>query len=289
MQDTIEKLESRLSESGYYCDDALATTLILMRQLQRPLLLEGEAGVGKTEVAKILAKSEQRPFIRLQCYEGLTANEAIYEWNYNKQLLHMQQTSSASQDDSSVFSETFLLERPLLSAIRQTTPPILLIDEIDRADDAFEAFLLELLSEFQISIPELGTISATSKPDVILTSNHTRELSDALRRRCLYHYLDYPDFNKELNILTHKVTGLSPTLSEQIIRFVQQLRQQDLRKKPGVAETLDWANALYGLGVTQLDQSITIIESTRSCLLKHQSDYELLETDSITKLVHASC
>lgn len=287
MQNDIIKITKQVADNGYIVDDALATTLILMQNLGRPLLLEGEAGVGKTEIAKVLARTLEKPFIRLQCYEGLSANEAIYEWNYNKQLLHIQANKQESSEHN-IFSEEFILERPLLKAIRQPSSSVLLIDEVDRSDEAFEAFLLEVLSDFQISIPELGTITASQKPIVILTSNHTRELSDALRRRCLYHYLDYPDYEKELNIINTKVSGIAPTLSEQIVAFIQSVRELDLRKKPGVAETLDWAHALTGLGVVDLEQSLELVESTRSCIVKHQDDFESLQTETIQQLVNAT-
>ena len=284
MQDKIQRLLSALADYGYVCDHDLATTLCLMQQLQRPLLLEGEAGVGKTEIAKALASIHQQAFIRLQCYEGLTANEAIYEWNYNKQLIAIQ---SQQQHDNSVFSTDYLLERPLLKAIRQSGPAVLLIDEIDRADDAFEAFLLELLSDFQITIPELGTITATHKPTVILTSNHSRDLSDALRRRCLYHYLDFPDYDKELGILQRQVSDISEQLAIQIVRFMQSVRQEDLRKKPGIAETIDWARALSGLDVNDLKQAEDSVFNTLSCLFKHQEDSQRFHRGKLKQLINA--
>ena len=230
--------------------------ITLMRRLQRPLLLEGEAGVGKTEVGKALARMLERPLIRLQCYEGLDANAAVYEWNYQRQLLAIKiresEDLSAEAKEAHVFQRDFLLERPLLQAIQAPEPAVLLIDEIDRADEEFEAYLLEVLSDFQISIPELGTITATSIPWVVLTSNRTRELSDALRRRCLYHYVDYPSEDKEVRIVLARVPGIEARLAGQVVRFVQAVRKEDLRKTPGVAETLDFAAALLGLGVRDL-------------------------------------
>ena len=284
MQHAIEHLRTALAEHGYICDEDLATTLTLMDSLQRPLLIEGEAGVGKTEIAKALSGIKHYPLIRLQCYEGLTANEAIYEWNYNKQLLSLQ--SSDATTDSSVFSETYLLERPLLQAIRHSLRTVLLIDEIDRADDAFEAFLLELLSDFQITIPEIGTITANHKPMVILTSNHTRDLSDALRRRCLYHYLDFPDYEKELHIVKMHNQEISQKLAEQIVLFMQALRQEDIRKKPGIAETVDWAQALSGLDVENLIKSEATIFNTLSCLFKHQEDRERFTGSKIKQILN---
>ena len=230
--------------------------ITLMRRLERPLLLEGEAGVGKTEVGKALARMLDRPLIRLQCYEGLDANAAVYEWNYQRQLLAIKiresEELSAEAKEAHVFQRDFLLERPLLKAIQAPEPAVLLIDEIDRADEEFEAYLLEVLSDFQISIPELGTITATSIPWVVLTSNRTRELSDALRRRCLYHYVDYPSEDKEVRIVLARVPGIEVRLAGQVVRFVQAVRREDLRKTPGVAETLDFAAALLGLGVRDL-------------------------------------
>jgi MoxR-like ATPase len=241
--------------------------------LKRPLLLEGEAGVGKTEVAKALASVHGTELIRLQCYEGLDQAQALYEWNYQRQLLAIEaHRGHADGIEDQIFSAKYLLERPLLAAIRRPTPPVLLIDEIDRADDEFEAFLLELLSDFQISIPELGTISAVTIPHVVLTSNGTRELSDALRRRCLYHYVDYPDVDRETRIILARVTGVSPSLSLQIARMVEGVRKEELRKVPGVAETLDWAAALIGLDVSDLHDAPETVHETLICLLKTHED-----------------
>src|ERR1700754_3934240 len=236
-----DDIAQALAAAGYIADSELATAVSLMQALKRPLLLEGEAGVGKTEVAKALASIHQTELIRLQCYEGLDQSAALYEWNYQRQLLaiqaHQIQSTTADGIEDRIFSDKYLLERPLLAAIRREKPPVLLIDEIDRADDEFEAFLLELLSDFQVSIPELGTITATSIPHVLLTSNGTRELSDALRRRCLYHYIDYPDVDRETRIILARVTGATPSLSLQIARMVEGLRKEELSKAPGVGET----------------------------------------------------
>jgi MoxR-like ATPase len=245
-----------------------------MQLLRRPLLLEGEAGVGKTEVAKALASVHATELIRLQCYEGLDQSSALYEWNYQRQLLAIQAHRGGDADtiEDQIFSEKYLLERPLLAAIRRDKPPVLLIDEIDRADDEFEAFLLELLSDFQVSIPELGTIAATCIPHVVLTSNGTRELSDALRRRCLYHYVDYPDVEREARIIMARIEAISASLALQIARMVEGIRKEELRKVPGVAETLDWAAALVGLDVRDLHDAPETVHETLMCLLKTQED-----------------
>ena len=246
MQTALEQMRQRVADAGYIADQALLTSLWLMSELSRPLLLEGEAGVGKTEVGKILAEISRRNLIRLQCYEGLDVNTAVYEWNYQRQLLAIRRQEILHEDgvsEAHLFSETYLMKRPLLQSISEKEAVVLLIDEIDRADEEFEAYLLEVLSDFQISIPELGTIAASSIPLVILTSNGTRELSDALRRRCLYHYIDYPDYDKELRIVLARVPEVGANLAAQIVNFVQKLREQDLRKLPGVAETLGWTAA----------------------------------------------
>jgi MoxR-like ATPase len=271
-----EQIAERLATAGYVADGELPVALQLMDMLSRPLLLEGEAGVGKTEVAKALAAVHGAPLIRLQCYEGLDQSTALYEWNYQRQLLAIRARETVGADPSQVeqdiFSERFLLERPLLAAIRRSDRPVLLIDEIDRADEEFEAFLLELLSDFQVSIPELGTIHAASIPRVILTSNSTRELSDALRRRCLYHYVDYPDVERETRIILARVPGIATALALQIARMVESVRKEELRKVPGVAETLDWAAALTGLGVENLHDAPETVHETLRCLLKTQED-----------------
>jgi len=285
----ITELQSRLRNAGYIADPQLAAALSLVLQLQRPLLIEGEAGVGKTEVAKALAAAFGRKLIRLQCYEGLDVNAAVYEWNYQRQLLAIKIQESAhapaQNTERHIFGPEFLLKRPLLAAITEAEPPVLLIDEIDRADEEFEAYLLELLSDFQISIPELGTIQATSIPLVVLTSNATRELSDALRRRCLYHFLDYPGFDKELAIVQTKLPDAGAQLARQVVTFVQGLRRLDLRKKPGIAESLDWTAALLGLGVSDLEQRPEAIMDSLACLLKTREDRAAVTADVVQRLV----
>src|SRR3984885_6442946 len=271
-----ENISDKLAAVGYIADRDIATALWLMEFLKRPLLLEGEAGVGKTEVAKALAAVHGSELIRLQCYEGLDQNAALYEWNYQRQLLAIKTREGIGEDadtiEEHIFSERYLLERPLLAAIRREKPPVLLIDEVDRADEEFEAFLLELLSDFQVSIPELGTIKATSVPRVVLTSNGTRELSDALRRRCLYHYVDFPDVEREARIIMARIDGAGASLSLQIARMVEGIRKEELRKVPGVAETLDWAAALVGLNVKDLHDAPETVHETLMCLLKTQED-----------------
>jgi MoxR-like ATPase len=271
-----EEIADKLAAAGYVADHDIATALWLMDFLKRPLLLEGEAGVGKTEVGKALAAVHGAELIRLQCYEGLDQNAALYEWNYQRQLLAIKARDSIGENanaiEEHIFSEKYLLERPLLAAIRRDKPPVLLIDEVDRADEEFEAFLLELLSDFQVSIPELGTIKAKAIPRVVLTSNGTRELSDALRRRCLYHYIDFPDLDREAKIILTRVRGIDATLALQIARMVAAVRKEDLRKVPGVAETLDWAATLFGLEMHDLRQEPEAIYETMICLLKTQED-----------------
>jgi MoxR-like ATPase len=269
-----DHIARRLADAGYIADDELAMALALMEMLKRPLLVEGEAGVGKTEVAKALAAIHATKLIRLQCYEGLDQSAALYEWNYQRQLLAIQarQGTAAQEIEAAIFSEDYLLERPLLAAIRQTEPAVLLIDEIDRADEEFEAFLLELLSDFQVSIPELGTVQATTIPMVVLTSNGTRELSDALRRRCLYHYLDYPDVDREARIILARLPDAGAGLALQVANMVAMIRREDLTKVPGVAETLDWAAALIGLDVTNLHDDPATVHATLACLLKTHED-----------------
>lgn len=269
-------LKSRLAEKGYVASDDLAVALQLALSLGRPLLLEGAAGVGKTEIARTLSEVEDTRLIRLQCYEGLDAAQAIYEWNYQRQLLTIRAAAEGGETgkevEQRIFSRDFLLERPLLAAITQDSPPVLLIDEIDRADEEFEAYLLEILSDFQVSIPELGTIKAVTRPIVILTSNGTRDLSDALRRRCLYTYVDYPDRATELAILKARCPAIEARLAEQIIGFVQKLREEELEKTPGIAEMLDFAAALMGLGIADLTEDPAVMQSTLTTLLKTQSD-----------------
>jgi MoxR-like ATPase len=271
---TLPNLSSKLADAGYVADRELAMSLHLMDMLQRPLLLEGEAGVGKTEVAKALAAVHNTKLIRLQCYEGLDRAEALYEWNYQRQLLSIQSRKADGEkvSEDEIFSERYLLERPLLAAIRQDVSPVLLIDEVDRADEEFEAFLLELLSDFQVTIPELGTISAKSIPRVILTSNGTREISDALRRRCLYHYVDYPDADREAAILQRRLPNISASFALQIARALEKIRKEDLRKVPGIAETLDWATALLGLKLSDLHSDPEAVFDSLMTLLKTQED-----------------
>ncbi|WP_024506163.1 MoxR family ATPase [Bradyrhizobium sp. ARR65] len=284
---TKDEIAKALATCGYIADAELATAISLMQLLRRPLLLEGEAGVGKTEVAKALAGVHATELIRLQCYEGLDQSSALYEWNYQRQLLAIQAHHGADADtiEDQIFSEKYLLQRPLLAAIRQEKPPVLLIDEIDRADDEFEAFLLELLSDFQVSIPELGTITAASIPHVVLTSNGTRELSDALRRRCLYHYVDYPDVDREARIIMARIDGASASLSLQIAQMVQGVRKEDLRKVPGVAETLDWAAALVGLDIRDLHDLPEVVHEALMCLLKTKEDRARMTREVIDRLL----
>ncbi|MDS9947891.1 MAG: MoxR family ATPase, partial [Planktomarina sp.] len=271
-----KNLQNLLAETGYVASNDLATAIHIAITIGRPLLLEGAAGVGKTEVARALSTIRDTSLIRLQCYEGLDASQAIYEWNYQRQLLSIRAAAEAGETGSTVeariFSEDYLLERPLLKAIRQTKPPVLLIDEIDRADEEFEAYLLEVLSEFQITIPELGTISATTRPLVILTANGTRDLSDALRRRCIYAHIDYPDQETELAILKSRQPEIEIQLGQQIIGFVQKLREEELEKNPGIAEMLDFAAALSGLGIKDLTADPGMLQASLATLLKTQSD-----------------
>src|SRR5262250_2977111 len=282
-------ISDRLAAVGYVADGDIATALWLMEYLKRPLLLEGEAGVGKTEVAKSLAAVHQAELIRLQCYEGLDQNAALYEWNYQRQLLAIKTREGIGEDadaiEEHIFSEKYLLERPLLAAIRRPTPPVLLVDEVDRADEEFEAFLLELLSDFQVSIPELGTVKAITIPRVVLTSNGTRELSDALRRRCLYHYVDFPDVDREAKIVLTRLPGIDTTLALQIARMVAAIRKEDLQKVPGVAETLDWAATLAGLDIHELRHEPERIHETMICLLKTHEDRARLTREVTDRLL----
>jgi len=275
---TADELREQYAQRGYVANDDFTTGLELMLALEKPLLIEGPAGVGKTESAKVLADVLQTKLIRLQCYEGLDAANALYEWNYPKQLLRIRLTendgSSTEAREAEIFSEPFLLRRPLLEAISQDRAPVLLIDEIDRADEAFEAFLLEILGEFQVTIPELGTIRARQRPAVILTSNRSRDLSDALRRRCLYLWLGYPSLLEEVAIIERRLPGIDARLARQIARFVEFLREQPFAKVPGVAESLDWALALTRLHHDALDEAT--LERTLGCVLKVQEDWELL-------------
>ncbi len=275
-----ERIRERFAERGYIGSEEFAVALELMLALEKPLLIEGPAGVGKTEAAKGLAGVLDTRLIRLQCYEGLDAASALYEWNYPKQLLHIRLTEQGAESvatrEAEIFSEGFLLRRPLLEAIQQEKRPVLLIDEIDRADEAFEAFLLELLGEFQVTIPELGTIRATERPAVILTSNRSRDLSDALRRRCLYLWIGYPSREQEVAILRARLPGIDERLAEQIAVFMEYLRSQPFQKVPGVAESVDWAAALMRLHRDVLDERT--IEQTMGCILKVEQDWELLRS-----------
>ncbi len=282
-------LKDDLAKHGYVASDDLAMALHLAVTIGKPLLLEGAAGVGKTQLAKTLSELFDTRLIRLQCYEGLDAASAIYEWNYQRQLLAIRaatESGAPGEDiEDRIFSEKYLLARPLLEAIRQDKAPVLLLDEVDRADEEFEAYLLELLSDFQVSIPELGTITAQTRPHVILTSNGTRDLSDALRRRCLYSYVDYPDRATELAILASHKPGLEARLCEQIVGVVQALRREDLEKKPGVAEMLDWAAAIAGLGINDLAADPVELQATLVCLLKTQADRAAVPIEVQQRLV----
>ena len=282
------RVQSDMAKQGYVASDDLSMALHIALSLGRPLLLEGAAGVGKTDIARTLAMSYATRLIRLQCYEGLDAAQAIYEWNYQRQLLAIR---AAAQDgetgkaiEARLFSEEYLLQRPLLQAIRQPVAPVLLIDEIDRADEAFEAYLLEVLSDFQITVPEMGTITATTRPIVILTANGTRDLSDALRRRCIYAHVEYPDRITELAILQARCPDVTAHLGGQIIGFVQALRKEDLEKKPGVAEMLDFAAALAGLGIADLTADPVLLQATLATLLKTQTDRGAVSTEIAQRL-----
>ncbi len=282
----LNDIKTMLFEQGYITDDAVAMSVFLSLQLNKPLLIEGPAGVGKTEIAKVMAKALQTDLIRLQCYEGLDATHALYEWNYQRQLLHLKMVEhneqSINEKEQTIFGENFLMKRPLLQAITHHKKPVLLIDEVDRSDEEFESFLLEVLSDWQITIPETGTIKATHIPQVILTGNRTRELSEALRRRCLYLYIDYPDFEKEWIIVKSKVPGIDNKLGEQMCRFLEQLRMMKLEKIPGIAETLDWALALTALHIDHLDK--TIIEQTLGVVIKDWRDTRQVQL-SLSELI----
>jgi len=286
---SIEAASEALTAHGYIPDRSLAITVFLAVRLGRPIFLEGEPGVGKTALARVLAEVLGSELIRLQCYEGLDTHTALYEWNYPRQMLEvrLQEARGLARDriGSDLFSEDFLLERPLLRAIRSPgpQPPVLLIDEVDRADEEFEAFLLEMLSEFQITIPELGTLRARQVPLVVLTSNRTRELHDALKRRCLYHWIDYPDVDKEIAIVRARLPGVEPRLAEQLAFFMQRIRREDLHKRPGVAESIDWAQALLALGVAELDTGT--VESTLGCILKYKADQDRLRSSGVARLL----
>ncbi len=283
------KVQSDMTKQGYVASDELSMALHIALSLDRPLLLEGAAGVGKTDIARTLAQVFDSRLIRLQCYEGLDAAQAIYEWNYQRQLLAIRAATADGETGKAIearlFSEDYLLARPLLQAIQQPQPPVLLIDEIDRADEEFEAYLLEVLSDFQITIPELGTISAITKPVVILTANGTRDLSDALRRRCIYAHVDYPDHRTELAILQARCPAVSAKLGLQIVSFVQSLRKEELEKKPGVAEMLDFAAALAGLGIGDLTDDPQQLQAALATLLKTQRDRGAVSTEIAQRLV----
>ena len=282
------EIKTSLYDLDYIASEELAMSINIAINLERPLLLEGEAGIGKTALAIALSKLYKTSLIRLQCYEGLDASSTIYEWNYQKQLLSIRLNENKKDNnvkiDDQIFSREFLLERPLLKALTQKKSPILLIDEIDRADEEFEAYLLEILSEYQVSIPEYGTIKALSKPIVIITSNNTRDLSDALRRRCIYNYVYYPKKELELEILQKKLPNIDLELSRQIVNFVQNLRVQDIEKKPGIAETLDWAAAISGLGLKDLSDNYKVLHSTLVCLLKTEADKAVISPEIAQKL-----
>lgn len=285
--ESIDQLQEAMRGRNYVADRGLATAVYLALKLQRPLFLEGEPGVGKTEIAKVVAELLDTELIRLQCYEGLDVNQAVYEWNYTRQMLHIRLLESRGEraSEAELFGKEYLLERPLLQAIQRskTQPPVLLIDEIDRSDEEFEAFLLEILSDFQISIPEIGTIKAAQPPVVVLTSNRTREVHDALKRRCLYYWIDYPSFQKEFDIVRAKLPHAADQLAKQITYFIQELRQQDLYKIPGVAETLDWTAALVALDQQAL--SVEIVENTLGVILKYQDDIDKVNGETARQIL----
>jgi MoxR-like ATPase len=286
----IADLQTALERIGYIAEPQIATALFLATEMRKPLLIEGDAGVGKTEIAKALAKLRSAELIRLQCYEGLDVNTALYEWDYPRQMLRVrmseQEGKTPDEIERVIYSRDYLLERPLLAAISRPKSPVLLVDEVDRADDGFEAFLLEVLSDFQVTIPELGTIRAEHVPDVVLTSNRTREIGDALRRRCLYLYIEHPSFEKEVRIIRARVPQASARLSEQIARFLQALRGRRLLKAPGVAETIDWAQALVRLHREELDAET--VGETLGCILKDRHDLQDLTGGEVSALVAAS-
>ncbi len=290
LPNSIDATLALLAKADYIADRSLATVLYLSLRMGRPLFLEGEAGTGKTEIARVLAKALNRNLIRLQCYEGLDVSAAVYEWNYGAQMIAIRLAEAEGEGDREriehdVFSEKFLIKRPLLQALDPDPagPPVLLIDEIDRTDEAFEAFLLEVLADFQVTVPELGTIKAPHPPIVVITSNRTREVHDALKRRCLYHWVGYPNAERELQILRAKLPGIAKKLSEQVVAFVQALRKEDLFKVPGVAETLDWAGALSELDVVALDPAT--VSDTLGALLKYQDDIARLDDSKVKALL----
>ncbi|MDX1394297.1 MAG: MoxR family ATPase [Gemmatimonadota bacterium] len=288
MFDSTEDVARALSEHGYFADAGLATSLFLALRMQKPVFLEGEPGVGKTEVALVLARILDTELIRLQCYEGLDLGNAVYEWNYPKQLLEIQSRagSGASEPPPDIFSEPYLLRRPLLRAVdaARDRAPVLLIDELDRADEEFESFLLELLAEFQITVPEIGTFRAEHAPVVVITSNRTREIHDALKRRCVYHWIDYPSADRELAIIREKAPAVAPKLAEQVVAFVQRLRDEDVYKRPGVAESIDWARALAHLSVVRVDAEA--VDRTLGLLLKYQDDVDRIRGRVTRETLH---
>jgi MoxR-like ATPase len=289
MFESIDDVAARLSQQDYFADREIATTVFLASKLNKPMFLEGEAGVGKTEIAKALAKTLDTQLIRLQCYEGLDAHHALYEWNYAKQLLRIKLAEagheSAERVEREIFSEEYLIKRPLLEALTTEgpAPPVLLIDEVDRADEEFEAFLLEVLSDFQITIPELGTIKAKRPPLVVLTSNRTREIHDALKRRCLYQWIGYPSFEREYEIVTARVPGINRTLAGQLCNFMERIRREDFYKRPGVAETIDWGMALVALHRSELDPEI--VDQTLGCIFKYSDDIEQFRRRKFVELL----
>jgi MoxR-like ATPase len=283
---SIDELETALTESSYLTDRGLATALFLALALEKPLLLEGEAGVGKTEAAKAVAAALDAPLIRLQCYEGLDIAHAVYEWNYARQLLHIRAAQAGTVDEAELFGPEFLIRRPVLEALESDRRALLLIDEIDRADEEFEAFLLEVLSDFQVTVPELGTIHARQRPYVILTSNRTRELHDALKRRCLYHWIGHPSVEREIEIVELRVPGVPERLAGQAARFAAELRALDLQKPPGIAETIDWVRALTALGQQELD--VDNVQATLGSLLKYHEDVVAIRDEALAGLVERS-
>ena len=286
---SIEEVEKRFAEQGYIADRTLATTVFLAAALGKPVFLEGEPGVGKTEVAKVMAQTLETNLIRLQCYEGLDANTALYEWNYPRQMLELrlEEARGLAKEEigRNIFSQEFLLKRPLLQAIQNDAEqaPVLLIDEVDRCDEEFEAFLLEVLSDFQITIPEIGTVRAEQVPFVVLTSNRTRELHDALKRRCLYLWIDYPTFDKEMKIIHSRVPDIREGLAEQVCGFMQLMRARDFYKRPGIAETIDWGLALMALEISELD--VDTVDATLGCVLKYKEDIEKIQEDGLPQLI----
>ena len=287
---SIDAVHDKLSKHNYISDRSLSTAIFLMMKMEKPIFLEGEPGVGKTEVGKVMAKMMGTELIRLQCYEGLDVHNAIYEWNYSRQILQIRLMEAGGEKDkekltAEIFDSEFLIKRPLLQAVDydKKVPPVLLIDELDRADEEFEAFLLEILSDFQVTIPEIGTITAKQRPFVVITSNRTREIHDALKRRCLYHWIGYPSADREFEIVKRRIPDVNEQLGKQVVTFVQAVREKDFYKLPGVAETIDWANALMKLGTTELSTEIT--EDTLGALLKYQDDIEKMKGEVTHGLV----